>query len=584
MPERPICTQDGLSIVGDDAADAKLQVQLKRDLAQACFFGEDYDRAVEPLKASIEELQRRQEAAPDAEQQQAIARELTILLDMLGETQRQRQQFAAARAAFEQAGSSPSSWAYWQAQLAADQGQLAEARSHLATYLRTTPRVAGRSAWKLLMEVYPDDPAVAMQKLEEAYERDTTDRSLGFFLAERYLAAARPADARDILEPMFHTRQTVDVLRGLLECHRLEAQPSAAMALLGQLVESELELSAVDQEVQQILANPDFLDGIVRTAQQRGRNKARPLLGREALAVAMLLGEASRWEEADAFLQLALAKTETTRRESVVLPWAYHCLLHKQYARAADSFREALRLAEEDETLARRCDSLAMALAMDERYEEALKVIDEGIAAHPDDNGLLGRKAWVLHLAGQLQAARDVYLQIVSDDDDAGLPPDLTAPRLALASVAADLDDLALAETQLLAVLAHDPEHVGAMNDLGYLWTDHDMHLPLAKRLITQAIKADPDNPAYRDSLGWLHYKLGDFEAAAVELQRAADQSDPDGIILDHLGEARHALRQPLQARQAWQQAIEAFREANQMDSIPAIEEKLRQVDLVEED
>nr|NIP87070.1 tetratricopeptide repeat protein [Planctomycetales bacterium] len=112
-------------------------------------------------------------------------------------------------------------------------------------------------------------------------------------------------------------------------------------------------------------------------------------------------------------------------------------------------------------------------------------------------------------------------------------------------------------------VLDEFPEDHGALNDLGYLWADRGVHLPQALKMIRRAVEAEPDNPAYRDSLGWVWYRLGQPERARAELQRAAELLDdePDGVILEHLGDVYHALGQAAEARAAWQQALAAFAE-----------------------
>ena len=57
------------------------------------------------------------------------------------------------------------------------------------------------------------------------------------------------------------------------------------------------------------------------------------------------------------------------------------------------------------------------------------------------------------------------------------------------------------------------PDDAGAMNDLGYLWADQDKNLQRARRMIRKAVDAEPDNAAYRDSLGWVLFRLGRYPA-----------------------------------------------------------------------
>ncbi|MDP7304011.1 MAG: hypothetical protein QGG09_12980, partial [Pirellulaceae bacterium] len=124
-------------------------------------------------------------------------------------------------------------------------------------------------------------------------------------------------------------------------------------------------------------------------------------------------------------------------------------------------------------------------------------------------------------------------------------------------------------------VLDEFPEDIGAKNDLGYLWADQGKHLHRALVMIKKAVEAEPENVAYRDSLGWVYYRLGRFADAIRELKIATAGDEPDGVILDHLGDAHLNENQPDRAVAAWQKALSALRKADHVDSLPAIEAKI---------
>jgi len=93
------------------------------------------------------------------------------------------------------------------------------------------------------------------------------------------------------------------------------------------------------------------------------------------------------------------------------------------------------------------------------------------------------------------------------------------------------------AEEVFLAILEADPGDANAANYLGYLWADREVRLDDALELINRAVELDPENPAYLDSLGWVHYRLGSIEEAEFWLRRAIEVNDGDGTLLAHLGE-----------------------------------------------
>ena len=68
------------------------------------------------------------------------------------------------------------------------------------------------------------------------------------------------------------------------------------------------------------------------------------------------------------------------------------------------------------------------------------------------------------------------------------------------------------------------------------------VRLDEALELITRAVSADPENAAYLDSLGWVHYRLGSMDEAEFWLRRAIELNDGDGTVLAHLGEVLVAI------------------------------------------
>ncbi len=95
-----------------------------------------------------------------------------------------------------------------------------------------------------------------------------------------------------------------------------------------------------------------------------------------------------------------------------------------------------------------------------------------------------------------------------------------------------------------------------ALNYLGYMLADAGRDLEEALDLIERAVELDPDNGAYQDSLGWAHYRLGNYREATEALIRASVLSPGNATIFDHLGDAYRALGRTDEARQAYEQAL----------------------------
>ncbi len=96
-----------------------------------------------------------------------------------------------------------------------------------------------------------------------------------------------------------------------------------------------------------------------------------------------------------------------------------------------------------------------------------------------------------------------------------------------------------------------------AYNYLGYMWAENETHLEEAEEMVKQALLLDPDNGAYLDSLGWVHYRRGLFDEALKDLLRAAQSLQKDDpVVFEHLGDTYAKLNRAPQALEYWQKAI----------------------------
>jgi tetratricopeptide (TPR) repeat protein len=110
----------------------------------------------------------------------------------------------------------------------------------------------------------------------------------------------------------------------------------------------------------------------------------------------------------------------------------------------------------------------------------------------------------------------------------------------------------------LVDVLKLDPTNPQAGNDLGYSWADKGENLEKAESLIRLAVNAEPDNPSYLDSLGWVLYKRSKFQDAVKLLEQACEpQSTADPIVLDHLGDTLYRLNRTADAKIKWQLSLQ---------------------------
>jgi predicted Zn-dependent protease len=101
--------------------------------------------------------------------------------------------------------------------------------------------------------------------------------------------------------------------------------------------------------------------------------------------------------------------------------------------------------------------------------------------------------------------------------------------------------------------------------------------LERALRMTQRAVAEQPENAAYRDSLGWVYFQLGRYQEAVRELEQAVAAEEPGGVILDHLGDAYARHGQADKARAAWERAATAFEQEDEPEKLAATQQKLTQ-------
>lgn len=129
------------------------------------------------------------------------------------------------------------------------------------------------------------------------------------------------------------------------------------------------------------------------------------------------------------------------------------------------------------------------------------------------------------------------------------------------------------AEADFLRALELSPEQPFVLNYLGYSWVDQGKNLDRAKGMIERAVELRPNDGYIVDSLGWVLYKIGEYDGAARRLERAVILRPEDPTINDHLGDAYWRVGRFNEARFQWNRALSLEPEKK---DIPAIEKKLR--------
>ena len=263
------------------------------------------------------------------------------------------------------------------------------------------------------------------------------------------------------------------------------------------------------------------------------------------LALALIHLDQNRLEEAESYLDRLDALGERPA------PVAFHrgeIAARQGDLAAALAHWETVPLGREYGRMLRRA---AYWLGANDDRGALLRFADGQFARYPDarERTALALSDALLAEAEGAEAARGVLslaLQIKPT-------PSLHYRRGLLAQQAGDF---AAAEADLRAVLALAPVHAQALNALGFFLAERGERLEEAQRLVERALELAPGTPAFLDSLGWVAFQRGAYEAALPPLREAFERRG-DGEIAAHLGETYWRLGRRNRARQAWLGGLE---------------------------
>jgi len=190
-----------------------------------------------------------------------------------------------------------------------------------------------------------------------------------------------------------------------------------------------------------------------------------------------------------------------------------------------------------------------------ERDAEALAVLEDLDAKQSSfvTRGALGRAYLIKE---DYAKALPFYEALVGSLSEEELKEDPT--NLFLRGVAyTETENWEAARADFERVLSYDPDHSDALNYLGYTWVDRGENLTKAFDMIRRALELEPNSGAITDSLGWAHYKLGQYEEAKKLLEDAVALDPDSATIIDHLGDVYYKLGRKREAGYQWQRALD---------------------------
>jgi len=237
---------------------------------------------------------------------------------------------------------------------------------------------------------------------------------------------------------------------------------------------------------------------------------------------------------------------------------------------ALDALKKQKRYSDAIELLQPLVDNFAADPFVNARYVEML------LRAGAVDRAKLAAATQTKFGAKNTIATAEAYIQteqyplaMAMLQDAIKKSPDELDLQFELGSAFERSGDTKSAERVFLGILEKHPEHASTLNYLGYMWAENGVNLERAADMLGRAVKQEPRNGAYIDSLGWVYCRQGKLELAEKYLTDAAHLLPRDATVHEHLGDV-------LAKRGEVHRALDLYREALTFEPEPKDEVKLR--------
>lgn len=438
-----------------------------------------------------------------------------------------------------------------------------------------TTLVAGHLA-RALVETGRGDEAIAV--LRSCVETGDTWQlvSLAYALVDRsrFNEAVDAANEATRLFPDFALAHAAlaSALCNLGRFDEAEAAARASLALdpgsahawagLGNLHWNLEKWSAAEAAFRRALSinpgSPSVLLNLGRVLSKQGKTEEAEELFRQAIEVdpksphpylqlGTMMADRRDLQAAEAFHRKAVEVDPESAEARTSL--GFTLLKTGKFLEAEAECRLAIDL---DPTFVWPYQALGSALRLQGEVTEAEAVLRRGIALDPKYVGLITELAILLSNAGRLADAAP-YFKTAAD-----LAPSASS-YANLGTIYGYLGKPEDAEEVYREGLKRWPMHGPLLNNLADNLSSRNIKLEEARDLGERAVKASPADPFVRDTLGWIHYQLGEYDLAEkriLECIEIGGTRGVPGVVFVHLGAVYEKKGNIERARAAYKQAI----------------------------
>lgn len=386
----------------------------------------------------------------------------------------------------------------------------------------------------------------AIRGLADSYEKDgQTDKALEQY---KIIADANPEDARTYISmgEIYRREGKLDLALENLKKAQSMVQDSEQVSYdLATIYQLEGRYDDAVSTLQELLKKTEKPDGKYSQEEQENRGIFLERLG------SAYADNNNEQAAVSTFQQMLSLGDDNAERGYGAIIDTYR--ENKDWQKATDVAREATQKLPKSRRLKM---VYASQIADMGQPEEGLREVKSLLNGTPDDREVYVALA---NMYSRLKRWQDSDAMLDKAEQLATKPEDKQNIEFLKAANLERQKKYPEAEAAFRKILGETPDNAAVLNYLGYMLADHNMKLEDALAMIKKAVDQEPANGAYLDSLGWAYFKLGKYDLAEDNLNKASQHMGSDPTVQEHLGDLYQKTGRLKLAATHWERALEEW-------------------------
>ncbi|MBI1933767.1 MAG: tetratricopeptide repeat protein [Ignavibacteriales bacterium] len=193
---------------------------------------------------------------------------------------------------------------------------------------------------------------------------------------------------------------------------------------------------------------------------------------------------------------------------------------------------------------------LGLSLAQNSDHEGAIPYLRKAVEVNPNDLNSTMSLSFSLHQVKQSDEALKFLERALRIDSK-------NVQALSLMGMIYENKDMFnISDSIYDKAVSIDSTDILTLNNFAYSLAERGIKLDKALKMVKKAVDTEPENSSYLDTIGWVYFKMNNYQEAKKYIEKAIEFDDKNATLLDHLGDVYYKLENKEKAKTLWEGAL----------------------------